>query len=793
MKRTSVLLNVVVYLLFAFSSFTLNAQCASPLSLGSSANMLTKAKNNANVVAADKDLNTVIFIHRNNPATFGGSSGQLRFDISTNGGTTWSNNQGPLNPLMTKQARYPDIALYNPAGNTNPANAYLTYLAPTINSSGGWSGVVSGVQKLNGTGTTEAYTQPGPANQILGSLVKGAPGVFWAADLAYNGSQITGGILVYKGTWNGSTVNWSLNQQFNPSYNLSMSGNPFLGEVSIAFDPSGMKGWLCATAHLSSAGSYYRYLPVFYKTTDGGNSWSGPMVVDISQFSCISGNTNTGTPALHYANDLTVDLYGNPHLITTVGVGDNAYSISSTQWHHMYDITQQRGVWTAYDLANVKAEVSTVFPGSAGSYVYQITHPQISRSADGTKVFFGWSDNSSYVLGNPNMSPQFFAKGFDVIQNKWTQVRDFTSCSGAVSGEILFPHMAAEVLEPASGQYKLAVVYGDMSNGDPDDIASFRFLDNVLFDNVDFTISQTLLNPLSISPGSLVPICAGTSANLQVSGSFQEIAWSNGVSSSSNSVNTPGVYYVGVRQGCVVGWDSITVSTLSMSLPAASLSTCEGTAQNLSVNGNALGYTWTPGQLSGTSVTVTPASSTVYTVTGAGINTCMVSSTLSLTVKPAPSLSVSSSNSMACIGDEVILQAAGADTFTWSSGALTATAAVYPLANTVYTVTGINSAGCKASFTMTQSVDACAGIVEAGFNRSQLLVYPNPGTGVVHIQSTTDLRCHLTNELGQTLRLLELNAGNGRLITVDDLAPGLYFLTAGSDKAYLHYKIVVQR
>lgn len=793
MKRSITLLNLLV--LFAIGNpITITAQCTSTISLGTSANMLTKAKNNSNVVAADKDLNTIIFIRRNDPGTSGGSSGHLSYDISTNAGASWTNNQGPVNPTLTKQARYPNVAIYNPAGNTNPNNAYLNYLAPTINTSGAWSGLVSGVRQLSGTGNTETYSQPAPTNQVVGSLVKGAPGVFWATDFTFNGTQFTGGLLVYKGVWNGSTINWSLNQQFNPSYNLAFNGNPHLGEISIAFDPTGMKGWVCVTAHLSSASSYYRYLPVFYKTTDGGNTWSGPIVVDLSQFSCITGGVGAGnTPGVYYANDLAVDIYGHPHLNITVGIGNNAYDIASNQWHHMFDITQKYGAWTAYDLANVNAEVATIFPGSNGSNVYQTTQPQVSRSADGTKVFFSWTDNSQYPLGLPNMAPQFFARGFDVVQNKWTPVRDFTSCSASASGEIFFPHMAAEALEPTSNTYKLAVVYGLMDNGDPDATASFNFLDNVTFSNSDFTISQPDLNPLSVSPGSLIPICSGNSANLQVNGSFQDVAWSNGSTGNSILVNTPGTYYVGVRQGCVVGWDSVSVNTLSMSLPSASVSACEGMPQNLSINGNALGYTWTPGPLNGASVTVTPLSSTIYTITGAGINTCIVSSTLSMIVHPGPTINVTSSSSLACVGDEVILQATGADTFTWSSGSSASTTSVYPVANTDYTVTGSNSAGCQATFTLTQLVADCAGIAETSPANTSLLVYPNPGTGTVYIKSTADIHCTLHNELGQVLQVLELNANNQRQLIISDLAPGIYFLSESSARANLHHKIIVQK
>src|SRR5690606_24021936 len=135
-------------------------------------------------VVVDKTLNMVAFIHRNDAALLGGNSGELRYDISTNAGATWTLNQGVLNPLNSNYARYPNIALYNPPSNTNPSNVYISYLAPTINSlTNVWNGVVSGVQQVTGIGTTETYNQNFiGTDQIPHSLVKGAAGVFWAID-----------------------------------------------------------------------------------------------------------------------------------------------------------------------------------------------------------------------------------------------------------------------------------------------------------------------------------------------------------------------------------------------------------------------------------------------------------------------------------------------------------------------------------------------------------------------------------------------------------------------------------
>src|SRR5690349_20530324 len=129
----------------------LHSQCPTTTTLGQATNMVGMILNGTNPVAADKSLNMISYIHRHHVATFGGNSGNLRFDYSTNGGTNWTLNVGPVNPASTNYGRYPQGAIYNPANNTNPANAYVSYLAPTISTLTGadWMGLVTGVSQLS--------------------------------------------------------------------------------------------------------------------------------------------------------------------------------------------------------------------------------------------------------------------------------------------------------------------------------------------------------------------------------------------------------------------------------------------------------------------------------------------------------------------------------------------------------------------------------------------------------------------------------------------------------------------
>jgi PKD repeat protein len=540
----------------------LTGGCPTNDAVGSSSNVFTQILTEANPVAVDNDINSIIFVHRNNAGVFGGHSGQLRYDITTDGGATWTNNQGVLNPLSvngTNGARYPNVAIYNPAGNTVAANAYLGYYAATVAAT--FNGTVSGVRRLNGTGNTETYNQPVATQTLIPrSIVKGAPGIFWGIDNVYNGTAVTG-YRVLKGTWNGSTdIVWSVNTTINPTFNTAYDGTVKTSDYAIAFDPTGTIGWVCLLTQVTPGPSPYAFYPVFYKTTDGGTSWSGPTSVDLNQYPCISSNILLGnTASTGFDMDLTVDVNGNPHALMPVCNGNNAYAVFFGSWHAMVDVTLSDGVWNPVVLRNVYRGRGTW--GTAPNAVTLDMESQIARSADGTKIFYAWADaDSSVVQATADVSPNLFAKAYDVVQRKWTNSYNFTSCNVTWGGKILFPKMAETVLS-TTGNYKMAVVFAELgTNNDPINPANFHYLDSLWFAPSDFVNTQCQA-AVSISNFDTLVSCG--SLLLDAGPGAQVYAWSNGASTQAINVTTSGMYKVGVSSGCCTGSDSVYVMMIS--------------------------------------------------------------------------------------------------------------------------------------------------------------------------------------------------------------------------------------
>jgi hypothetical protein len=676
--------------------------CATGVAQGSSSNMFTNIRNGTTPVAASKDLNTVVFVHRNNAALFGGSSGNIRYDVSTDGGNTWTNDQGVLNPLLTLPARYPNALIHNPAGNTTPANAYLGYNAPTVNGAV-WQGYVSGVRQLNGTGNTESYNQVASTNTLIPhSFVNGAPGVYWGIDAVFNGTLITG-FRVMKGVWGGTDITWSTNTTLTPNFNILLNGSQSVGDYHIAFDPSGQIGWISVLTHLSPGPTGYGFYPVFWRTTDGGQTWSAPDQVDLNQFPCITGNIAPGNIAsTGFESALTVDANGEPHLLTTICNGNNAYAVFFGLWHHMYDITKTNGLWNAVDIANVQAGRGTW--GITPNTVTMDMAPQITRTADGTKIFYGWADNSTYIAGAANQTPNLFIAGYNVTTRSWTTVRDVTACQPTLNGAVFFPHFAREVLEPVAGQYKIASVIGVFTANDPINAANFRFLNGVTFSNSDFTIAQPTAS-VNIDQGTTYIKCTSAVATLSVTGAFNSLLWSNGATTANTAVNSLGTVTLVGRSGCTIGVDSISIVQLTADT-AGITNICLGGSTLLSVVGNAISYTWNPGNVVGNAVSVSPTVTTTYTLSSGGTAGCVDNLPITVTVDTAR-VRITPATATTCAGDNLTLTASGTATYNWQPvAATTATVTVAPTQNTTYIVDGVSAGGCNSSDTINVTVNA---------------------------------------------------------------------------------------
>lgn len=199
-------------------------------------------------------------------------------------------------------------------------------------------------------------------------------------------------------------------------------------------------------------------------------------------------------------------------------------------------------------------------------------------------------------------------------------------------------------------------------------------------------------------------ICTGGTATLIASGATT-YSWSTSATTSSITV-TPAsqtVYTVTGTNGVCSSAKTVTVSigsSIGIVPVATSTSFCNGGSATITASG-ASTYTWQPGNLNGSSISVNPSSTTIYTVTGTAA-ACTGSNTISITVNANPTVNASAVSPTVCFpGSGTNLVGTGATNYTWQPGSLVGSnVAINPTSSTIYTVVGTTAAGCADTKTV---------------------------------------------------------------------------------------------
>ncbi len=273
------------------------------------------------------------------------------------------------------------------------------------------------------------------------------------------------------------------------------------------------------------------------------------------------------------------------------------------------------------------------------------------------------------------------------------------------------------------------------------------------------TLSVTVKNTPTVAIASST-ICSGNFASLIATGATTYI-WNTGATTASLSVNptVTSVYTVtGTTNGCSnTKTLSVTVKT-TPTVSATNTVICSGNFANLVATG-ATTYSWSTGALS-SSISVNPATTTVYTVTGTTLG-CIDTKTVNVLVNPKPVISALSPT--ICVGTTTNIIVSGGLTYSWNTGATTSSITVTPTLNTTYTLVATNSVGCSNTKTISvivnplpnisvNSTTICAGstatLVASGANSYLWNTGASVSTITVNPTTTTNYTVTGTSALG---------------------------------------------
>ena len=237
------------------------------------------------------------------------------------------------------------------------------------------------------------------------------------------------------------------------------------------------------------------------------------------------------------------------------------------------------------------------------------------------------------------------------------------------------------------------------------------------------TVHLTVYNlPIvTVSPFD-TSICDNSSLVINAGGAFS-YSWSPASTLSSStgasvvaSPNSSLTYtVVGTdTNGCIdTAFSHINVSTSPVVAPA-NQTICEGNSAFLSITSNLTGssFLWSNNSTN-SSISVSPITTSIYSVTATDSNGCVGTGQASVTVNPLPNIILSPTAPSICPGTSVTISASGASSYSWSPslGLSTTTGSsvvASPSSTTTYMVIGQSSFGCSDTAYITVNVNPTA-------------------------------------------------------------------------------------
>ena len=199
-----------------------------------------------------------------------------------------------------------------------------------------------------------------------------------------------------------------------------------------------------------------------------------------------------------------------------------------------------------------------------------------------------------------------------------------------------------------------------------------------------------------ISFNGATTICAGESTSITATGA-NTYAWSTSVQTATVTLNSAGTYRVTATdlQNCS---NTATVTITVNANPNVQISgpdyICVGNVANLTASG-AVTYVWNTDETTA-SISVSPATTSAYSVTGYDANGCRTTSSKVVNVETLPVINVSGTKTI-CAGQSTTLTATGGVSYLWSNGETGTSITVSPTVSQSYVVTVTNALGCVAS------------------------------------------------------------------------------------------------
>jgi hypothetical protein len=306
------------------------------------------------------------------------------------------------------------------------------------------------------------------------------------------------------------------------------------------------------------------------------------------------------------------------------------------------------------------------------------------------------------------------------------------------------------------------------------------------------TITMTV-NPnpvVTISPPGPIDFCQDSSVILTAA-PVGDYFWNNGATTQSINTANSGNHCVTVTDGngcfntaCVM----VTVHALPTVTISGDTTICQGDNSILTASG-ANDYVWSTAQIINP-ITVNPGTSATYTVTGTEtVNGCSATATVFINVTPD-----NIDGSLSSVSSTTLMSNQGSAAYQWID-CDNSNLPIGGATNQSYTATSNGNYAVIITMGSCSDTSACTLINGIGIEDQNdivpIQVYPNPSSGTFMIASTIAGNYFLVNELGQSIRSIQLNADNNYSVKVEEMKSGIYFIRG--ENSTVKEKIIVTR
>lgn len=502
--------------------------------IGGSTNVIGVQSTEGRALTYNAAVNTVGMVIRKQAGwtiPVGDNSGTIAYAYSTNLGLTWDSTIVIAN--ASKLMRHPGGTIYNPSGNTNPANAYAVASGPWHpgaswqgnyfaskqlsfpgNNTNGSSlfvdnlnlGVTPGQKKQDFTRTDMQATTDGKVH-VLGGLFGDINGTTALA-------QAFRGVMLNTGTFNAGSFTWTLDS-LKPSFKSTTSGNKHsYSSFNQSWSEDGQIGYVVFNGVDINApvnSSMNTYQPYVYKTVNGGASWSrhAPLF-DFTTIPAIADRTYPTWSglvkpfiSLDEGSSATVDANGDLHFFASlISSGSNhidsltaTYEIDyvNTQ-NYLVDFKTTSTGWCAFVIDSLQSAALTSTT-SAWGLGYD-ARMQISRTTNGQKIVYSWADSDPAVTTTPhaNELPNIFMKGYDVVSNQFTSTKDMTSTKMGPNYNSFWHLTSPIIINTSPSNWAVPTIYtssddGSLANANP---VSYYYMDDNTFTSSDFSLAPVV-------------------------------------------------------------------------------------------------------------------------------------------------------------------------------------------------------------------------------------------------------------------------------------------------------------